>query len=81
MTSAVAIRHVCFEGLDAFAPAHYWGVGEQDLWTLEPVKTALLVVLGGPISTYEEEAYPFLSEEIGILQQRLDADWLKQLQG
>ncbi len=82
MKSAVAIRHVGFEDLGAFAPAlraagyqvHYWDTGEQELWTLEPVKTDLLIVLGGPIGAYEDEAYPFLAEEIGILEQRLAAN-------
>jgi GMP synthase (glutamine-hydrolysing) len=82
MKSAIAIRHVCFEDLGAFAPTlreagyqlHYWDIGEQELWTLEPVKTDLLIVLGGPIGAYEDEAYPFLAEEIGILDQRLAAN-------
>ena len=81
MRSAVAIRHVGFEDLDGFAPAireagytlHYWDVGAQELWTLEPVKTDLFIVLGGPIGAYEEEAYPFLREQIDILEQRLAA--------
>ena len=81
MKSAIAIRHVGFEDLDAFAPAvreagyniHYWDVGEQELWTLEPIKTDLLIVLGGPIGAYEDEAYPFIAEEIDILEQRLAA--------
>lgn len=82
MKSAIAIRHVGFEDLGAFAPAlraagyqiHYWDIGEQELWTLEPVKTDLLIVLGGPIGAYEDAAYPFLAEEIGILEQRLAAN-------
>ena len=82
MKSAVAIRHVGFEDLGAFAPAirgagyqvHYWDIGEQDLWTLEPVRTDLLIVLGGPIGAYEDAAYPFLKEEIDILEQRLEAN-------
>lgn len=82
MKSAVAIRHVGFEDLGAFAPAirhagyqvHYWDIGEQDLWTLEPVRTDLLIVLGGPIGAFEDSAYPFLKEEIDILEQRLEAN-------
>lgn len=82
MKSAVAIRHVGFEDLGAFAPAlreagyqlHYWDIGEQELWTLEPVKTDLLIVLGGPIGAYEDEAYPFLKEEIAILERRIAAN-------
>lgn len=82
MKSAIAIRHVGFEDLGAFAPGlraagyqvHYWDIGEQELWTLEPVKTDLLIVLGGPIGVYEDEVYPFLAEEIAILEQRLAAN-------
>jgi GMP synthase (glutamine-hydrolysing) len=82
MKSAIAIRHVGFEDLGAFAPAlrasgyqlHYWDIGEQDVWTLVSVKTDLLIVLGGPIGACEDEAYPFLAEEIAILEQRLAAN-------
>lgn len=82
MKSAVAIRHVGFEDLGAFAPAlreagyqvHYWDIGEQELWTLEPVRTDLLIVLGGPIGAYEDAVYPFLKEEIDLLEQRLAAN-------
>ncbi|WP_306119135.1 MULTISPECIES: glutamine amidotransferase [unclassified Roseitalea] len=82
MKSAIAIRHVGFEDLGAFAPAlrsagyqvHYWDIGEQELWTVDPVKTDLLIVLGGPIGAYDNEAYPFLAEEIAILEQRLAAN-------
>ena len=82
MKSAVAIRHIGFEHLGAFEPAirkagyklHYWDIGDQELWTLEPVKTDLLIVLGGPIGACEDEAYPFLKDEIDILEQRLEAD-------
>jgi len=81
LKTAVAIRHVPFEDLGAFRTPieaagykiHYWDIGEQDLWTLEPVKTDLLIVLGGPIGAFEDGAYPFVAEEIDILEQRLAA--------
>ena len=80
--SAIAIRHVGFEDLGAFAPAlraagyqvAYWDIGEQDLRRPEPVESDLLIVLGGPIGAYEDVTYPFLTEEIGILEQRLVAN-------
>lgn len=80
MKSAVAIRHVAFEGLGAFEPAireagydvRYWTVGERDLAAIDPVETDLLIVLGGPIGVYEDEAYPFLKEELDILERRLE---------
>lgn len=52
---------------------HYHDVGVDALWTLEPVKTELVGVLGGPIGAYEDDKYPFLAEEVGILEQRLAA--------
>ncbi|HEV7368455.1 glutamine amidotransferase [Arenibaculum sp.] len=79
MKTAVAIRHVHFEDLGSFEgvlaargyKVHYYDAGVDDLWTLEPVKTPLLVVLGGPIGACQEDAYPFLADELRILEARL----------
>ena len=79
MKSAVAIRHVAFEDLGAFAPAlaaagftiQYHDVGTHDLRALEPDTADLLVVLGGPIGAYEDTAYPFLKDELDIIERRL----------
>lgn len=81
LPTAVAIRHVAFEDLGAFgAPIeragykiHYYDAGIDALWTLEPVKTELVIVLGGPIGAYEDETYPFLREELDLLEGRLAA--------
>lgn len=81
LPTAVAIRHVAFEDLGAFAEpieragyrVHYYDAGVDPLWTLEPVKTELLIVLGGPIGAYEEDKYPFLGEELDLLEERLAA--------
>lgn len=81
LRTAVAIRHVAFENLGAFQRpieqagyrVHYYDVGVDELWTLEPVKTDLIIVLGGPIGAYEDDKYPFLREELDILEQRLEA--------
>ena len=81
MKSAVALRHVGFEDLDAFAPLirdagfslEYRDIGERRLCGPELVKTDLLIILGGPISAYQDDVYPFLREELGILEQRLEA--------
>lgn len=81
LPTAVAIRHVAFEDLGAFrAPieragyrVHYYDVGVDPLWTLEPVKTELVIVLGGPIGAYEDDKYPFLREELDLLEERLTA--------
>lgn len=79
MKSVLAIRHVSFEDLGAFAPVlheagyaiDYWDVGEHDLEELDAAGADLLIVLGGPIAAYEDSTYPFLRTELEILEQRL----------
>lgn len=81
LQTVVAIRHLAFEDLGCFEPVliragykvRYCDVGIDALWTLEPVKAELVIVLGGPIGAYEDEKYPFLRDEIDILKQRLAA--------
>lgn len=77
--SAVAIRHLAFEDLGHFAPVlaetgydvRYCDVG---LDALDAASGAdLLVVLGGPIGVYEEDKYPFLADEIALIEARLAA--------
>ncbi len=80
--TAVALRHVHFEDLGAFeAPltaagykVYYYDIGVHELWTLDPVKTDLVLVLGGPVGVYESANYPFLEEELDFLRIRLVAD-------
>lgn len=82
MKSAIAIRHVHFEDLGAFAPAlaragyeiGYLDAGVHDLKALRPEGPDLLIVLGGPIGAHEEAAYPFLADEIDLLQARMAAN-------
>ena len=79
MATVVAIRHVHFEDLGMLAPllarrGHQ--VGYVDAWRddLEPAREAdLLVVLGGPIGAYQEDAYPFLATEIPLVAERIRA--------
>ncbi|GAB3116370.1 glutamine amidotransferase [Novispirillum itersonii] len=81
LKTAVAIRHVGFEDLGTFAPVlaaagytvHYYDAGVDDLWTLDPVKTPLLIVLGGPVGVGDTAAYPVLAEEIALLRTRIQA--------
>lgn len=77
--TAVAIRHLPFEDLGAFFPelqaqnfsVHYADAGIDELHT-EMVRNAdLLFVLGGPISACDEKTYPFLSDELRTIEQRL----------
>lgn len=82
LKAAVAIRHVGFEDLGTFEPVlveagyrvHYYDVGVDELWTLDPLLPSLLVVLGGPVGVYDERVYPFLSDEKDILRTRLEAN-------
>lgn len=79
MKTAVAIRHVPFEGLGILAPlladrdfdVSYAEAPSGDFASLDPLAPDLLVVLGGPIGVYETEDYPFLAEEIRFIERRL----------
>ncbi len=81
MKTLIAIRHVPFEDLGTLEPllrrrgytVHYYDIGVHELWTLEVGKIDLLIVLGGQIGAYDEQIYPFLTEELELIRQRLDA--------
>lgn len=81
MRRAVAIRHVPFEDLDAFAEIlegkgfsiSYRDAPVDDLTGPELAAAELLIVLGGPIGAYEEDVYPFLADEIRLVETRLAA--------
>lgn len=76
MKTCIAIRHVAFEDLGSFGPVleargfaiRYLEAGLDDLSRAE---ADLLVVLGGPIGAYEEDLYPFLNDELALLEKRL----------
>ena len=67
--SVVAIRHVAFEDLGTLEPMlrdrgaaiRYLEAGVDDLSAAADAD--LLVILGGPIGVYEDDAYPFLRAE------------------
>ncbi|WP_448189497.1 glutamine amidotransferase [Azospirillum sp. sgz301742] len=79
--SALVIRHVHFEDLGAFAAPieeqgfriTYLEAGVDDLKAVDPLAPDLLAVLGGPIGAYEEDRYPFVADEVAILERRLAA--------
>ncbi len=81
MKTAVAIRHVYFEDLGNLEPIlradgyhiEYREAGLDNLSRIDP-RVDLLIVLGGPIGTYEEEAYPFLLQELALVESRLKGD-------
>jgi GMP synthase (glutamine-hydrolysing) len=78
MKQVVAIRHVHFEDLGAFEPAlrdagfavRYCDIGSEAIPDTA-ADAALLVVLGAPIGAYEEDKYPFVSDELRLLETRL----------
>lgn len=79
---AAAVFHVGFEGLGLLAPLlaeRGVAVSAVDaprggLAGLDPLAPDLVVVLGGPVGAYEAEAYPFLAQEVALLEARLAAD-------
>ena len=79
MKRVIAIRHVHFEDLGSFAPllaargyeTHYVDATSDDLRAVELRRGDLLAVLGGPIGAYEDALYPFLVDELALIEQRL----------
>lgn len=78
MKTAWAIRHVHFEHLGLFEPA-LRAVGysirylEAPTASLQPQALPdLLVVLGGPISVNDTADYPFLTQEISLVERQLE---------
>ncbi|CCQ73362.1 glutamine amidotransferase [Magnetospira sp. QH-2] len=80
MKSAIALRHVTFEDLDLLGPLlteQGFAVSYMDAWQaplLDPLAADLLVVLGGPIGVYEEDHYPYLGDELKLIEARLKAN-------
>ncbi|MBP9032504.1 MAG: glutamine amidotransferase [Pseudomonadales bacterium] len=81
MKSAVAIRHVAFEDMGSFATVlagraivlRYLEAGVDDLSAMDACEPDLLVVLGGPIGACDEANYPFIRDELRVIQTRLQA--------
>jgi GMP synthase (glutamine-hydrolysing) len=79
---ALVIRHVACEDLGNLAlvlqqrglVVRYVEAGIDDLAQLNPMAPEVLIVLGGPIGVYQEQAYPFLIDELRVLERRLAAD-------
>ncbi|OWY39835.1 glutamine amidotransferase [Xenophilus sp. AP218F] len=82
MKTVVAIRHLAFEDMGILDPllrsrgynVHYYDAGVNELWTIDLDKVDLLVVLGGPIGAFDDEQYPFLGEEMRLIEQRLESN-------
>jgi len=79
MKTALAIRHVPFEDLGVLEGVlerrsfsiSYVDAPSADFSGVDPLAPDILVILGGPIGVYEEQAYPFLTDEIALIEKRL----------
>ncbi|MBW4607793.1 MAG: glutamine amidotransferase [Hassallia sp. WJT32-NPBG1] len=82
MQNALVIQHVPFEDLGNLRPVLeqrgyqivYQQAGLDDLSLIEPLQPDLLIILGGPIGVYEEQDYPFIKDELRLLEKRLTKD-------
>jgi GMP synthase (glutamine-hydrolysing) len=82
MKRALVLRHLAYENLDQLQPilerAHftvrYFEVGVDSFLNFSPLDIDLVIILGGPISVYDQAKYPFLTEEIAWLRARLLED-------
>ncbi|MEQ4619295.1 MAG: glutamine amidotransferase [Corticimicrobacter sp.] len=80
MKTAIAIRHLAFEDLGTFESVlvdrgyavHYLDAALDELSDSGIADADLLVVLGGPIGAFDEALYPFVKDELALIQQRLD---------
>jgi len=79
MKTAIAIRHVAFEGVGGFAAP--LAAAGYDLRYVDAVEELtddaqhadLLIVLGGPIGADADDLYPFLKPELALIERRLVA--------
>lgn len=80
--SVTAIKHVAYEDLGSFEKVlkdagysvRYLHAGIDDVTAAGALETDLLVVLGGPIGANDVHDYPFLRDEIELLQDRIRAE-------
>jgi len=79
MKRAVALRHLAFEDLGLLGDelsaaryeASYRDAGVDGLADLRLDRDDLLVVLGGPIGAYDDDRYPFLADELRLIEDSL----------
>lgn len=79
---ALVIRHTPFEGIAGFrAPIEAAGYAIERIDVLDPafrdcdfVGPDLVVMMGGPMGVYEQDAHPWIAHEIERLAQRIAAD-------
>jgi GMP synthase (glutamine-hydrolysing) len=82
MQHVLVLRHVAFEDLGLLEPLleeegfeiRYFDVGVDSFSAHFPLEADLVIVLGGAISAYDLDTYPFLRTEIAWLRARLIED-------
>ncbi len=79
MKNAIVIRHIAFENLGSLHfvlqekgyVIEYLEAAPGFLDGINPLTPDLVIILGGPIGAYDEQDYPFLTQELDLLKQRL----------
>ncbi|MDR5866726.1 glutamine amidotransferase [Halomonas koreensis] len=79
MKTALALRHIHFEDLGTLETVlhergyavTYLDPSRDDLGGREAQRPDLLIVLGGPLGACDDERYPFLERELGVVRRRL----------
>ncbi|MGB3513198.1 MAG: glutamine amidotransferase [Microcoleaceae cyanobacterium] len=82
MKNAIVIRHIAFENLGSLDvvleekgyASEYLEATPGFLDEIDPLTPDLVIILGGPIGVYDEQDYPFISQELDLLKQRLAAE-------
>lgn len=82
MKTVLAIRHIHFENLGILAAElerldfsiTVVDAPTVDFSTLDTLAYDLVIVLGAPIGAFDEDDYPFLQQELVLVQQRIEAD-------
>jgi GMP synthase (glutamine-hydrolysing) len=80
VTQILAIRHVAFEDLGLLEPmlkrrghaVRTIEAGIDSLAKIDPDEPELLICLGGPIGANDEEAYPWLADELALIKKRIE---------
>jgi GMP synthase (glutamine-hydrolysing) len=82
MKRAIALRHLAFEDLGLLTDlltereydVSYREAGIDGLADLRLGRDDLLIALGGPISAYDDDHYPFLADEVRVIERSMRHD-------
>ncbi|OOQ44113.1 glutamine amidotransferase [Pseudomonas fluorescens] len=82
MKNALVIRHLNFEDLGTLEQPliqrnyniHIIDATSEELQAVDPITPDLMVILGGPIGAYDEKKYPFIENEIALINARLQSN-------